>query len=81
MEPLAAEHKNPFASIIKEVSVGGKTYRYFSLSELKDDRIKKLPISIRVLLECCLRNCDGFNITKEDVDKILGWKHTSKEGA
>jgi aconitate hydratase len=33
-----------------------------------------LPFSIRVLLECALRNCDEFNIKSEDVEKILNWQ-------
>lgn len=66
---------------MKELKVGDKTYKYHSLPALNDERIKKLPISIRVLLECCIRNCDEFNITSKDVEKILDWHKTSKEGA
>lgn len=34
----------------------------------------KLPFSIRVLLESAVRNCDGFQVTKSDVEKILDWE-------
>jgi len=44
------------------LNVGGKVYRYFSLNELKDERLQKLPYSIRVLLEAAIRNCDDFNV-------------------
>lgn len=37
-------------------------------------KIETLPYSIRVLLECALRNCDEFNIKKADVEKILAWE-------
>lgn len=33
----------------------------------------RLPYSIRVLLESGVRNCNGFQITKHDVDNLLEW--------
>ena len=33
----------------------------------------KLPFSIKVLLECALRNYDNYQITLDDVKKIAGW--------
>jgi aconitate hydratase len=53
---------NPFDNLLTETEIGGKKYRFYDLSKLNDERINKLPISIRVLLECAIRNCDGFNI-------------------
>ncbi|KAM0903093.1 hypothetical protein ACQ4PT_018890 [Festuca glaucescens] len=52
---------------------------YYSTPALGDPRIDKLPYTIRVLLESAVRNCDEFQITKEDVEKILGWEKTSME--
>jgi len=46
---------------------------------LNDPRVEKLPFSIRVLLECALRNCDDFNVKKTDVEKILNWSVTSNQ--
>lgn len=40
--------------------------------------VDKLPYSIRVLLESGVRNCDGFHITKEDVEKIYNWEEHQK---
>lgn len=60
--------------------MAGQTYSYYSLEELKDERVQKLPLSVRVLLECCIRNCDGFNVKKEDVETILNWATSSKDG-
>lgn len=65
---------NPFDTVKKELTVGESTYTYYSLPDLGDDRVAKLPYSIRVLLESAVRNCDGFNVRKEDVEKILDWK-------
>ncbi|CAI2384045.1 unnamed protein product [Moneuplotes crassus] len=68
---------NPFDSVKKDLAVGDKTYSYYALPELNDDRIAKLPYSIRVLLESAVRNCDEFNVTKADVEKILDWEANS----
>lgn len=35
----------------------------------------RLPFSIRVLLESAVRNCDDFQVTKRDVEKILDWEN------
>lgn len=37
----------------------------------------RLPYSIRILLESALRNCDNFQVTKEDVEKIIDWENSS----
>ncbi|CAL5394106.1 unnamed protein product [Camellia sinensis] len=47
------------------------------------DRYKHFPTappnraSIRILLESAIRNCDNFQVTKEDVEKIIDWENTS----
>ncbi|WP_164101333.1 aconitate hydratase AcnA [Candidatus Laterigemmans baculatus] len=49
----------------------------YRLSRLEDaglGAISKMPFSIRVLLESVLRNCDGFQVTEEDVRNLAGWK-------
>lgn len=56
------EKANPFSHLVKEVDVEGTTYKYYSLLGLNDERVQKLPFSIRVLLESALRNCDEFNV-------------------
>lgn len=58
---------------------GGNCGSYYSIPDLGDQRIDKLPYTIRVLLESAVRNCDEFQITKEDVEKIMGWEKTSLE--
>lgn len=37
----------------------------------------RLPYSIRILLESAIRNCDNFQVKKEDVEKILDWENTA----
>lgn len=36
-----------------------------------------LPYSIRYLLESAIRNCDNFQVLKEDVEKIMDWEKTA----
>ena len=69
---------NPFESIARSLQVNGKQYKYFSLPELKDQRLDTLPFCVRVLLENCVRNCDEFAVLKDDIEKILNWEQSSK---
>ncbi len=46
-----------------------------------DGGIDTLPYSIRVLLEACLRNVDGFVVTAEDVTALAGWTAESTNPA
>ncbi|MCZ6704716.1 MAG: aconitate hydratase AcnA [Bacteroidetes bacterium] len=55
----------------------GVMFRLDRLKELGFDRIDRLPFSIKVLLECALRNCDGFLVTKEDVEKLATYDPSS----
>ncbi len=51
----------------------------YRLSKLEDaglTRVAALPYSIRVLLESVLRNCDGYEVTEEDVRRLAGWRPT-----
>jgi aconitate hydratase len=59
----------------------GRDSQYFDLRGLEgQDKINELPYSIRVLLECALRNCDNFSVKEEDVGKIINWQQNmSKE--
>ncbi|KAK0601999.1 hypothetical protein LWI29_029468 [Acer saccharum] len=56
---------------------GGEFGKFYSLPALNDLRIDRLPYSIRILLESAIRNCDNFQVTKEDVEKFIDWENTS----
>ena len=57
---------HPYANtLVSDFTVGGRTFRYYSLPALGDDRYAKLPYSIRVLLESAVRNCDNFNVKRK----------------
>ncbi|KAL3508482.1 hypothetical protein ACH5RR_027883 [Cinchona calisaya] len=74
---MAPEH--PFKEILTTLRKpgGGDFGKFFSLPALNDPRIDKLPYSIRILLESAIRNCDNFQVTKDDVEKIIDWENTS----
>ncbi|KAG8232980.1 hypothetical protein J437_LFUL012627 [Ladona fulva] len=69
---------NPYNHLLRSIEVQGKTYSYYDLTSLSK-QYDKLPYSIRVLLESAVRNCDNFQVTQEDVDKVLAWNAESKE--
>lgn len=55
---------------------GKPDYYYHSLPALEKKgfgKISRLPVSIRVVLESVLRNCDGKKITEENVRQLAGW--------
>jgi aconitate hydratase len=49
-------------------------YRVARLEEAGLTSIAALPYSIRVLLESVLRNCDGYQVTEDDVRNLAGWQ-------
>ncbi|XP_024521182.1 aconitate hydratase, cytoplasmic [Selaginella moellendorffii] len=67
---------NPYKNLVKPLEGHGK---YYSLPALNDPRVEKLPYSIKILLESCIRNCDNFQVTKEDVEKIIDWENTAPQ--
>uniref|UniRef100_A0A8R7R3P1 aconitate hydratase n=1 Tax=Triticum urartu TaxID=4572 RepID=A0A8R7R3P1_TRIUA len=77
----SSSNSNPFSFALRGLRdrEGGDCGSYYSIPDLGDQRIDKLPYTIRVLLESAVRNCDEFQITKEDVEKIMGWEKTSLE--
>ncbi len=50
---------------------------FFRLTRLEDlglTKLSALPYSIRVLLEAVLRNCDGWQVTQQDVERLAAWR-------
>jgi len=48
-------------------------FRLQKLAEAGMKGIETLPFSMRVLLEACLRNVDGFIVNEEHVAEVAGW--------
>ncbi len=67
------------------LSVGGKTYAYYSLDKAaaKLGDVSRLPFSMKVLLENLLRFEDGgFTVSTDDVKAIVDWQkdpHSNQE--
>ncbi|MCX8254270.1 aconitate hydratase 1 [Beijerinckiaceae bacterium RH AL1] len=60
----------------KKLSVGDKTYHYYSLEEAEKNGLKgisKLPFSMKVLLENLLRYEDGKTVKKADIEACAAW--------
>lgn len=48
-------------------------YRLSQLEKAGIATVSKLPFSIRILLEAVLRNCDGYQVSEEDVKNLANW--------
>lgn len=71
---------NPF-NTLSSLKVGDKKGYYYSLPKLAkalDLDIKSLPVSIRIVLESVLRNCDGKKVTEQHVKQLAKWKPKAK---
>lgn len=68
---------NPFKKVFKNLP--GTDASFYDIQALNDPRLQTLPFSIRVLLESAVRNCDEFEVTKNDVENILNWVTTSQQ--
>jgi aconitate hydratase len=52
---------------------GNTNYDIWSLKALPADKVARLPYSLKILLENLLRFEDGVNVTRADIDALLGW--------
>jgi aconitate hydratase len=56
---------------------GSKKAQFYSLPALQKSlgkNIDRLPVSIRIVLESVLRNCDGKKVTEAHVRQLANWK-------
>ena len=65
-------YENTFKSTLK---VEDKKLDIISLEKVAEvyPKIRKLPFSIRILLENALRNYDGFLVTDEHIENLINW--------
>src|SRR4051812_17912178 len=52
----------------------GKFYSLPALGKALGVDVARLPVSIRIVLESVLRNCDGKKVTEEHVKSLAAWK-------
>ena len=63
------------------IEANGKQYTAYSLKKLAQitgKNIRRLPYSIRVLVENQLRNIDGYKVKESDVESVLNWEPKAK---
>ncbi len=58
-----------------KLRVNEKEYTYFDITKISES--KKMPYSIKILLENLLRNEDGVSVTKTDIESIMNWKENA----
>ena len=60
---------------LKEFPIGaGQSGQFHSLPALAESlgvNLSRLPVSIRIVLESVLRNCDGKKVTEEDRKSVV----------
>ncbi len=62
----------------------GRSGRFYSLPALESagvGPISRLPVSIRLVLESVLRNCDGKKVSEANVRELANWKPTEARTA
>jgi aconitate hydratase len=74
---MAKTPAHPFASALKTFkTASGGSGKYWSLKELAKQypNIAKLPVSLRIVLESVLRNCDGQKVGVDNVAQLANWQ-------
>src|SRR6516162_2864200 len=70
---------------LKKFDAGkGREGLFFSLPVLEEQeigKISRLPVSIRIVLESVLRNCDGNKVRRKDVEALAKWNAKSPANA
>src|SRR5437899_6227384 len=56
----------------------GKLYSLPVLGKALNLKLERLPVSIRIVLESVLRNCDGKKVTEEHVRQLAAWQRTAR---
>ncbi len=77
--PSAAKApKHAFARTLKTFkTASGKAGKFYSIPALGKELgvdVSRLPVSVRIVLESVLRNCDGKRVGREHVQQLAGWK-------
>src|SRR3954468_13048676 len=66
-----------FAETLQNLKAGtGLGGKFYSLPALDSHyaNVKRLPVSLRIVLESVLRNCDGKKVTADHVAQVANWK-------
>ncbi|TFY96959.1 aconitate hydratase [Ramlibacter rhizophilus] len=66
-----------FAHTVRPFKIGARrSGKLFSLPALAEEipQLQRLPVSLRIVLESVLRNCDGLKISPEHVRQLARWQ-------
>ncbi len=65
---------NPF-NTLQSFSANGATHQFYSLPALASAgfEVKKLPVSVRLVLESLLRNADGKRVSEQAIRSLASW--------
>ncbi len=73
--------RHAFPTTLKNFKTAtGKVGKFYSLPALAKQfpNIARLPVSLRIVLESVLRNCDGERVTPEHVAELANWQPNTK---
>ena len=76
--------QDEFKTLRKFDAGNGRQALLYSLPALEEQgigKISRLPVSIRVVLESVLRNCDGKKVQRKDVETLANWNAKSPANA
>ncbi len=71
---------NLFNSLQEYKTASGQAGKFYSLPALEKAgvaKVSRLPVSIRIVLESVLRNCDGKKVTEAHVRQLANWGPTA----
>jgi aconitate hydratase len=75
--PSPSSTPHAFASTLAQFqTASGTTGQFYSLPALAQQfpSVSRLPVSIRIVLESVLRNCDGLKVGPEHVEQLAQWQ-------
>jgi aconitate hydratase len=82
--PISHSFSHPFAATVKPFkTASGKSGRLYSLPALAKQfpNVKRLPVSLRIVLESVLRHCDGEKVLESHVAQLATWKPKASRSA
>ncbi|MEO6994401.1 MAG: aconitase family protein, partial [Lacunisphaera sp.] len=70
---------NPFSTL--QTFEGGKKFYSLPALEQAGFPVSRLPVTIRLVLESVLRNCDGKRVMESNIRELAAWKPTEARTA
>jgi aconitate hydratase len=77
---MTARMNDEFKTLKKFDAGKGREAFFYSLPALEEQgigKISRLPVSIRIVLESVLRNCDGQKVRRKDAEVLANWNAKS----